>query len=132
MPKSVPVLVGVVQSIEDCKDCQGLKKIHAMTKNRKNIKATINRHRYEVHGIPIPQQQQQRPSKKPKKIQTFIRWRIWWWSHRWICILIFYFFNLIHCILFYFILFYFIWFYFNKNLKNKIFIFNFFYIKLKP
>ena len=38
-----------------------------MTKNRKNINATINRHRYEVHGIPIPQQQQQRPSKKPKK-----------------------------------------------------------------
>ena len=67
MPKSVPVLAGVVQSIEDCKDCQGLKKIHAMTKNRKNINATINRHRYEVHGIPIPQQQQQRPSKKPKK-----------------------------------------------------------------
>ena len=44
-----------------------------MTKNRKNINATINRHKYEVHGIPIPQPQQQQPQKqhnKKRKIST--------------------------------------------------------------
>ena len=59
------MLAGEVPAVKDCVVCQGLEKIRAMTKNR--INATINRHRYEVHGIPIPQQQQQRPSKKPKK-----------------------------------------------------------------
>ena len=51
----------VVPSIEDCKDCRGLENIRAITKNRKNINATINRHKYEVHGIPLPQPQQQQP-----------------------------------------------------------------------
>ena len=43
-------------------------KIVLIVKNKKNINKTINRHRYEVHGIPYPdqQQQQQQPSKKQK------------------------------------------------------------------
>ena len=58
-------------SIEQCPDCQGQAKLWALTKNKKNINKTINRHRYEVHGIPYPQQQQQQqqqqqPSKKSK------------------------------------------------------------------
>ena len=60
-------MVKIVPSVEDCPDCQGQAGLRALTKNKKNINATINRHRYEVHGIPYPQQQQQRPSKKPKK-----------------------------------------------------------------
>ena len=58
--------IKTVPSIENCPDCQGQAKLRALTKNKKNINATINRHRYEVHGIPYPQQQQQQPSKKPK------------------------------------------------------------------
>ena len=58
-------------SIEQCPDCQGQAKLWALTKNKKNINKTINRHRYEVHGIPYPQQQQQQQqqhqlSKKSK------------------------------------------------------------------
>ena len=56
-----------VPSMEQCLDCQGKAKLWALTKNKKNINKTINRHRYEVHGIPYPQQQQQQqPSKKSK------------------------------------------------------------------
>ena len=55
-----------VPSVEDCPDCQGQAKLRALTKNKKNINKTINRHRYEVHGIPYPQQQQQQPCKTQK------------------------------------------------------------------
>ena len=51
--------VKTVPSDEDCPDCQGQAKLRALTKNKNNIKKTINRHRYEVHGIPYPQQQHQ-------------------------------------------------------------------------
>ena len=62
MPRPVSAAIPpVVPSFEDCKDCRGLENIHAIAQNRKNINATINRHKYEVHGIPIPQPQQQQP-----------------------------------------------------------------------
>ena len=59
-------MVKIVQSVEDCPDCQGQAKLRALTKNKTNINKTIRRHQYEVHVIPYPQQQQQQPSKKLK------------------------------------------------------------------
>ena len=69
MPRPVSTAIPPkAPSIDECKDCRGLEKIRAMSKDRKNINATIRRHQYEVHGIPYPQQQQHhQPSKKPKK-----------------------------------------------------------------
>ena len=65
--------VNTVPSVEGCPDCPGLEKISAMTKNRKNINQTINRHKIEVHGIPIHQPQQQQPQKQPSKKQKKTR-----------------------------------------------------------
>ena len=59
-----------VPSMEQCLDCQGQAKLWALTKNKRNINKTINRHRYEVHGIPYlqqPQQQQQQQQQQNKK-----------------------------------------------------------------
>ena len=71
IPKTVPAApIKTVPSIED-PDCQGQAKLRALTKNKKNINKTINRHRYEVHGIPMPQQQQQQQQQQPGKKQKF-------------------------------------------------------------
>ena len=65
IPKTVQLaLVKTVPSKEDCPDCQGQAKLRALTKNKKNINKTIYRHRYEVHRIPYPQQQQQNEKTK--------------------------------------------------------------------
>ena len=60
LPKTVQLApFKTVPSIEDWPDSQGQAKLRALTKNKKNINKTINRHRYEVHGIPYPDKQQQ-------------------------------------------------------------------------
>ena len=69
IPKPVPAEIQTtVPSIKNCKTCQGQDKMSALTNNRKNINKTINRHKYELHEIPVsqPQQQQQKLSKKQK------------------------------------------------------------------
>ena len=67
IPRTVKsATIKTVPSIEDCPDCQGQAELRALTKNKNNINKTINRHRYEVHGIPYPRKQQQQSSKKSK------------------------------------------------------------------
>ena len=74
MPRQVSAaILTAAPSVEDCKDCRGLEIIRAMTKNRKNINATIKRHKYEIHGITIPQPQQQQPQKQHNKEQKISR-----------------------------------------------------------
>ena len=60
-----------VPSVEDCETSQGQAKMWALTKNKKNIKKTINRYKYEVHGISFtqPRQQQQQQKQQCSKKQ---------------------------------------------------------------
>ena len=77
IPKTVPAAnLTTVPSVEDCETSQGHAKIRALTKNKKNINRIINRHKYEVHGIPQPQQQQQQQKPRNKGHKNFKRfWR---------------------------------------------------------
>ena len=68
MQAKIEAEYNTVQSVKDCKDCQGLENIRAMTKNSKNTNQTINRHRYEIHGIPFLQQEQQQQERSKKHI----------------------------------------------------------------